>query len=78
MSIGYTVFETSSLAKTRGKLSLLSTTRPIADLNGMASAFTVWVDTDKLILVFLSRFVDLECYNRVMVIVMTKMKRPYF
>jgi len=78
MGVSCAVFEIFSLAKTRGKLSFLSTARPIADLNSMASVSTVWVNTDKLILVFLSRFVDLECCNRVMVFVMTKIKRPCF
>jgi len=38
----------------------------------------VWIYTSKLISVFLGRFVDLKCYNRVVMFVVAEVKGLYF
>ena len=63
MSIGSAFFCFHFLSKTRWKLPLFATTRPIIDINGVAMTVVVGVIIDKLVFVFTSKGRYIKSYN---------------
>ena len=78
MSIGSAFFCFHFLSKTRWKLPLFATTRPIIDINGVAMTVVVGVIIDKLVFVFTSKGRYIKSYNTLLVSRMKEVDLVYF